>query len=189
MLRRMDRQPNRSWLAFIELMLASLAVVAIPLLAMGAPHPPFGGDDRPMVPVIAEAIAIVGLLWMLRIWGEGARDTATVWANRDLEPTTAPDDLRDEWPPDELPLEDTRTRGWLLARIEFAIGVAAAVVVPALWLASPTFVGSARGPLPALAAIMPFAAEAVILLAVAWMVRIWRGPTRDLPPAWRYRSR
>ncbi len=34
----------------------------------------------------------------------------------------------------------------------------------------------------------PIVAEAVMLLALAWMIRIWRGPTREAPPVWRYRD-
>ena len=35
---------------------------------------------------------------------------------------------------------------------------------------------------------VPIVAEVVMLLALAWMIRIWRGPTREAPPVWRYRD-
>jgi hypothetical protein len=34
----------------------------------------------------------------------------------------------------------------------------------------------------------PIAAELMMLIGLAWMIRIWRGPTREAPPAWRYRD-
>lgn len=146
-------------------------------------------SDGAVTAIVAEALAIAGLLWMLRIWDTGGRDAATAWAYRDLEPTTAADDVHDEPAPNQYPLNDPRSRGWLMARVELAIGVAAALVIPMLWLASPTFVGDPHREGPMLLSLLPFGAELVILLSLAWMVRIWRGPTRERPPAWRYRSR
>jgi hypothetical protein len=34
----------------------------------------------------------------------------------------------------------------------------------------------------------PIVAEALAIIGLAWMVRIWRGPTGERPPACRYRE-
>jgi hypothetical protein len=181
----------------LALAVAIVTVVAIPLLAILAPGMTYEGRGGVVArvvygnaPLIAEAIAIVGLIWMVRIWRDGARDAASAWRSHDREPTTAVDDLHDHWPANDRRLEDPLGPGWLLARIELAVGVVAALVIPiwALFTAPSSDLMGAGDDGP-MAALLPYAAEVGILVALAWMVRIWRGPTRELPPAWRYRSR
>ena len=88
-------------------------------------------------------------------------------------------------------MDDDRSRGWLMARVELAIAVIAVLVYP-IWLIAdpnmyaPTF--DARAYPMALDVVFAIVAEIVMLLALAWMIRIWRGPTRDAPPVWRYRE-
>ena len=36
--------------------------------------------------------------------------------------------------------------------------------------------------------VLAVTAEALAITGLLWMVRIWRGPTRDAPPDWRYRE-
>ncbi len=87
-------------------------------------------------------------------------------------------------------MDDDRTRGWLMARVELAIAVIAVLV-------SRSGGSGSRSPLPRpsqtpttsrCSTVYPIAAEIVMLLGLAWMIRIWRGPTREAPPAWRYRD-
>ncbi len=36
--------------------------------------------------------------------------------------------------------------------------------------------------------VLAIVAEALAIVGPLWMIRIWRGPTRDAPPDWRYRE-
>ena len=83
-------------------------------------------------------------------------------------------------------MDDDRTRGWLLARLVLAIAVLAVIAIPLLARPSPspacrvgshTAIGSA-----------PIIAEAIAIVGLVWMVRIWRGPARDARRQWRYRE-
>ncbi len=85
-------------------------------------------------------------------------------------------------------MDDIRTRGWFLARLELAMASIAVLLMPIMMLTSPV---SLAGPdsgrdlvrvLPA-----PIVGEALAIAGLVWMLRIWRGPTRDAPPEWRYR--
>lgn len=88
MLRAMDDDRSRGWLAArVELAIAVIVVVAIPILYLG--RPPMDGDpwpDRRLVDgllVAAEVMAIVGLAWMVRIWRGPLRDRVPAWRYRD----------------------------------------------------------------------------------------------------------
>ena len=61
-------------------------------------------------------------------------------------------------------MDDDRTRGWLIATFD------------------------SRAYPMAFDVFLAIVAEAVMLLALAWMIRIWRGPTREALPVWRYRD-
>jgi hypothetical protein len=77
-----------------------------------------------------------------------------------------------------------------MARLELAIAAIAVLTLPILWVASPDTLAlpmAGRVNLPILAFI-PVLAEIAMLVGFTWMVRIWRGPTRESPPAWRYRD-
>jgi hypothetical protein len=75
-----------------------------------------------------------------------------------------------------------RTRGWYLTRIELAIGIGAIL----LYLAQPASMGA---PPPQWSeAPLTVAGYLGMLVGLAWMIRIFRGP-RDEPPRWRYRDR
>ena len=83
-------------------------------------------------------------------------------------------------------MDDDRTRGWLLARLVLAIAVLTVIAIPLLARSEPISglsswesYGYRFGPV---------IAEALAIVGLVWMVRIWRGPTRDAPPEWRYRE-
>ena len=91
-------------------------------------------------------------------------------------------------------MDDIRTRGWLVARLELAVAVAAVLVAAVILLTNDPYVvdgyGGGRWE-PAFrvwAAVFPYVGEALAIVGLAWMVRIWRGPTRDTSPEWRYRE-
>jgi hypothetical protein len=87
-------------------------------------------------------------------------------------------------------MDDDRTRGWLMARVELAIAVIAVVLIP-LWLIGQPdalAMGMPDEHYEPILNFFPIVAEIVMLLALAWMIRIWRGPTREAPPVWRYRD-
>ena len=82
-------------------------------------------------------------------------------------------------------------RGWFLARLELAIaaiGVIVVIAIPILYPAPTSMISPFPAP-PVLFTLMPIAAGLMAVFGLGWMVRIWRGPTRDLPPSWRYRDR
>jgi hypothetical protein len=81
---------------------------------------------------------------MLRIWRGGGRDSAAAWRYRDeAEPTPVSEPGNDR-PPDERPIADTRATGWLLARIELAIGSIVVLLIPILFVGAPTFMDRSR---------------------------------------------
>ena len=88
-------------------------------------------------------------------------------------------------------MDDDRTRGWLMARVELAIAVIAVLVIPIWFVTQPLALvprPSRSGHSEPLLNLLPSAAEIVMLVGLAWMIRIWRGPTREAPPVWRYRD-
>jgi hypothetical protein len=88
-------------------------------------------------------------------------------------------------------MDDDRAPGWLMARVELALAVIAVLVFPILYVWYPNFIEPptiGRAPAPWLGVLLPVIAEILMILALAWMIRIWRGPTREAPPAWRYRD-
>jgi hypothetical protein len=87
-------------------------------------------------------------------------------------------------------MDDDRTRGWLMARVELAIGVIAVILIPIWFIGQPDAIaiGLIDAQYAPILNYFPILAEVVMLLALAWMVRIWRGPTREAPPVWRYRD-
>ena len=87
-------------------------------------------------------------------------------------------------------MDGDRTQGWLMVRVELALAVIAVLVTPILYITQPdALVPSLGGSREDVwARYYPIIAEVVMLLALAWMIRIWRGPSREAPPAWRYRD-
>ena len=87
-------------------------------------------------------------------------------------------------------MDDDRTRGWLMARVELAIAVIAVLILPVWWIGQPGAMGAPTfdSRYEPILSFFPIVAEAVMLLALASMIRIWRGPTREAPPVWRYRD-
>ena len=88
-------------------------------------------------------------------------------------------------------MDDDRTRGWLMARVELAIAVIAVLILPIWFITQPNaFVPAPleSGHYEPVLNFFPILAEVVMLLGLAWMIRIWRGPTREAPPVWRYRD-
>lgn len=85
-------------------------------------------------------------------------------------------------------IDDGPTRGWLLTRIELALGIAAAIITAAFVLVSlePMFGESTWERLGVIA--MDIAVITGLVVGLVWMIRIFRGQ-RDEPPGWRYRSR
>jgi hypothetical protein len=82
------------------------------------------------------------------------------------------------------------TLGWWITRLEFAIAVGAVIAIPILHLSQPVLIGDARPDgfyLRQAATVL--AAFLVAVVGLAWMVRIYRAPGRQAPPAWRYRDR
>ena len=87
------------------------------------------------------------------------------------------------------------------ARIELAVAATVVLLIPILFVGTPTFMGGSRavssapdllgGLIPSAALanglVVAIAAEALAIAGLVWMVRIWRGPLRDQVPAWRYR--
>jgi hypothetical protein len=85
-------------------------------------------------------------------------------------------------------MHDRRTRGWYLTRIELALGIGA--VLFALWVATydPMLIRPLIEPRSVgLADLIVPAGLVAMLVGLAWMIRIFRGP-RDEPPPWRYRD-
>jgi uncharacterized membrane protein len=82
MLRAMDDDRMRGWR--LELAIAAGVVVIIPILGLAFPgrtwHDPWLND---LSPVMAELIAVVGLVWMVRIWRGPLRDGVPAWRYRD----------------------------------------------------------------------------------------------------------
>ena len=196
---------TRGWLiARLSLAIAVITVFGIPLLASADP---MSGLSRweafgySYGAIVAEALAITGLVWMIRIWLAAGRDASSDWRYRDQVEASPMGTLPDEQPPGDRPIEDTRARGWLLARMELAIGAILVLLIPILFLtAPPTYGGSVMvaetpellgGLIPraflAGSFVMALTAEALAMAGLVWMVRIWRGPLRDQVPAWRYR--
>ena len=143
-------------------------------------------------PIIAEALAIAGLIWMLRIWRGGGRDRSAVWRYRDTVEPSLIAELRDDVPPDDRPIADTRARGWLVARLELVLAVVVVLVATIILITNDPFAlgydGRWQEAYRTWAAVFPYAGDALAIVGLVWMIRIWRGPTRDAPPEWRYRE-
>ena len=86
---------------------------------------------------------------------------------------------------------DTRTAAWYRTRAMLALGIGAVLVPVVLLFFGPealyASVGNATLVVP-LNGPLTWAGFLGILLGLAWMIRIFRGP-RDEPPRWRYRDR
>ena len=85
MLRAMDDDRMPGWLlARLELAIAAAVVVVIPILGLAIPgrtwHDPWLYG---LSPVMAELIAVVGLVWMVRIWRGPLLDRVPAWRYRD----------------------------------------------------------------------------------------------------------
>ncbi len=83
------------------------------------------------------------------------------------------------------------TPAWWPTRILLAIGIGAVLVPVFLLVATPTGSSPMFGPPPGFRAAVSFVTVAGylgMLVGLAWMIRIFRGP-RDEPPPWRYRDR
>ena len=193
-----DDRSRRGFLAVVALSIAAVTVIAIPVLAprgMTSGLSSWVGLADRFGPFVAEVLAIAGLIWMLRIWRGGGRDIPPAWRYRDrAEATRLGEPQRDE-ASDELPIADTRAPGWLLARLELAVAAIVVLLIPILFLGTPTFIGSPRGAggssellgVVANGVALAVTAEALAITGLVWRVRIWRGPLRDQVPAWRYR--
>ena len=193
----MDDNRTRGWLlARLVLAIAILTVIAIPLLARSEP---ISGLSRwesfgyRFGPIIAEAMAIAGLVWMLRIWRGGGRDSSAAWRYRVEGDPTSIAELGDGTPPDDRPIADTRARGWLVARLELVLAVVVVLVATIILVTNDpfalvTFDGKWQEAYRVWAAAFPLVGEALAIVGLVWMIRIWRGPTRDAPPEWRYRE-
>ena len=83
---------------------------------------------------------------------------------------------------------DTRTRAWYQTRALLALGISAVLVPVVLFVFQPSFMGVLSDPPPLWHDLIPWAGFLGMLLGLAWMIRIVRGP-RDEPPRWRYRDR
>jgi hypothetical protein len=194
----MDDNRTRGWLlARLVLAIAILTVIAIPLLAPREPISglsPWESFGYRFGAIVAEALAIAGLAWMVWIWRAGGRDSSAAWRYRDEGEPTPITESRDDTPTDERPIADTRARGWLVARLELVLAVVAVVVATIVLVTSEPLVlhgdGGGRWE-PAYrvwAAAFPYVGEALAIAGLVWMVRIWRGPTGDAAPEWRYRE-
>ena len=83
---------------------------------------------------------------------------------------------------------DTRTPAWYQTRALLALGIGAVLVPVVLFVLSPSMIGPCMDPPPLWHDLIPWAGFLGMLLGLAWMIRIFRGP-RDEPPRWRYRDR
>ena len=194
----MDDNRTRGWLlARLVLAIAVLTVIAIPLLARSEPISGLSSWESygyRFGPVIAEAMAIAGLVWMLRIWRGGGRDSSAAWRYRVEGDPTSIAELRDDTPPDDRPIADTRARGWLAARLELVLAVVVVLVATIIVTTYEPFTLDGFGggrwttAYQVWAVAYPYVGEALAIVGLVWMVRIWRGPTRDAPPEWRYRE-
>ena len=193
----MDDNRTRGWLlARLVLAIAILTVIAIPLLARSEPISGLSSWESygyRFGPIIAEAMAIAGLVWMLRIW-RGGRDERRpgAIASRANRPAIA--ELRDDTPPDDRPIADTRARGWLAARLELVLAVVVVLVAAIIVTTYEPFTLDGFGggrwttAFQVWAVAYPYVGEALAIVGLVWMIRIWRGPTRDALPEWRYRE-
>jgi hypothetical protein len=196
----MDDNRTRGWLvARLVLAIAILTVIAIPLLTPSDPMATSGMSQWESFgyrfgPLIAEAFAIAGLVWMVLIWRAGGRHSSAAWRYRDTVEPDPIDELRADTPPNDRPIVDTRARGWLMARLELVLAVVAILVATVILLTNepPVLHGYGGGrweqAYHVWAAVFPFVGEALAIVGLVWMIRIWRGPTRDAPPEWRYRE-
>ena len=160
----MDDNRTRGWLlARLVLAIAVLTVIAIPLLARSEPISGLSSWESfgyRFGPIIAEAMAIAGLVWMLRIWRGGGRDSSAAWRYRvEGEPTSIAE-LRDDTPPDDRPIADTRARGWLVARLELVLAVVVVLVATIILVTNDpfalvTFDGQWQDGLPGLGRRLP----------------------------------
>ena len=193
----MDDNRTRGWLlARLVLAIAVLTVIAIPLLARSEPISGLSSWESygyRFGPIIAEAMAIAGLVWMLRIWRAAGATARRPGAIASGEPTSIAE-LRDDTPPDDRPIADTRARGWLAARLELVLAVVVVLVATIIVTTYEPFTLDGFGggrwttAFQVWAVAYPYVGEALAIVGLVWMVRIWRGPTRDALPEWRYRE-
>ena len=195
----MNEDRNRGWFfAALALSIAAVTVIAIPLLGprgMTSGPSSWAGLAYRLGPLVAEALAIAGLIWMLRIWRGAGRDTPAAWRYRDEAETTQLGEPQRHEASDELPIAHARAPGWLLARLELAVAAIVVLMIPILFLGTPIFRDRSWGAwkssellgVVANGFVLAVTAEALAITGLVWMVRIWRGPLRDQVPAWRYR--
>ena len=129
---------------------------------------------------------------MVRIWRVGGRDSSAAWRYRDGGEPAPSGEARDETTPDDRPIPDTRARGWLVARLELVLAVVVVLVATIILITNEPFAlgydGRWQEGYRVWATVFPYVGEALAIVGLAWMIRIWRGPTRDAPPEWRYRE-
>ena len=137
-------------------------------------------------------MAIAGLVWMLRIWRGGGRDSSAAWRYRDRRRTGSDRRAARRHAPDDRPIADTRARGWLVARLELVLALVVVLVATIILITNEPFAlgydGRWQEAYRVWAAVLPYVGEALAIVGLVWMIRIWRGPTRDAPPEWRYRE-
>jgi hypothetical protein len=86
-------------------------------------------------------------------------------------------------------MHSRRTRGWHLTRLELAVGIVAILFALLPTVYDPSRSGPLMEPRPfGVADLIVPAGYCGMLVGLAWMFRIYRGP-RDEPPRWRYRDR
>ena len=129
--------------------------------------------------LVALVIGYAALLWVLGRALASRRLIARTgpWASRSRTLREGIERAR-SWlvPPD-------RTRGWLVTRLEFAVAIGSIALATNTFLvaAQPTLGGDGTLPVVSLGAL------ALMLVGLAWMVRIYRAPLRlDSKAYWRY---
>jgi hypothetical protein len=193
----------RWWVTRIELGIGIGTVALVLWFASALTQPMFGRAGPSLGPVpgvvavvlSALALALVGLLWMIRIF-PGPSDEPPPWRFEAGRPTAGRYRLNTRRPPDAPTLRPERTPAWWSTRILLGIGIAsvlaiglgvvARVALPQGLSASPPV---SLGPLLIPREVLiPSTALIASMVGLVRMIRIFRGP-RDEPPPWRYRAR
>jgi hypothetical protein len=143
----------------------------------------------------ALALALVGLLWMIRIF-PGPSDEPPPWRFEAGRPPAGRHRLNTRRPPDAPMLRPERTPAWWSTRILLGIGIASVLAIGlgvVAWVALPQGMSASPpvslGPLRIPREVLiPGTALIASMVGLVRMIRIFRGP-RDEPPPWRYRAR
>lgn len=150
-------------------------------LFIAAPGHMGGGTQGPPVGLIGIAMAVVGLIWMIRIYRGTFEPDQNAWRYRRLGRAMP---LR---PEDNVGDVARGRRGRTIGR---AMIIFAALVLPAsvliLFIAAPGFTGGSIGatePPP-----IELVGAAIYILGLGWMIRIYRANPEPDQGAWRYRS-